>query len=134
MGFKQGVVSGNITENIISEKMADDEENKVDGNSRKCSLPVRQEKVRKSSLVTTRTGVRKTSAVCFDDKNTTIETDEPRGMFNADNTETEDTLGDLREAPGDEEEDVPIKFSRKFQDSLKIRRKKSNCEPEKNNV
>ena len=86
--------------------MADEEENQRSVSDRKCSLPVlsrSQEKVRKSSLVTIRTGIRKTSAVSFEEKNTMIEIEESGDVFVEDKNEIEDTLEDLREAKCDEE-------------------------------
>jgi hypothetical protein len=104
--LKQGVLSEHIIKNIISDKMADEEENQRSMSDRKCSLPVlsrSQEKVRKSSLVTIRTGIRKTSAVSFEEKNTMIDIEESGDVFVEDKNEVEDTLGDLREAKCDEE-------------------------------
>merc|ERR1719186_1808386 len=105
------------------------------GLDRKCSLPVfstsSHGKARRSSLVTVKTGLRKTSFVSFEEKNTTIEIDEPVDAGDEESTENEDILAALREQNCDEEDDVPIKFSRKFQDSLKIKSKKSKSEAEK---
>ena len=92
--------------------MADEEENQRSVSDRKCSLPVlgrSQEKVRKSSLV--RTGIRKTSAVSFEEKNTMIEIEESGDVFVEGKNEIEDTLGDLREAKCDEEGKYCVEYN-----------------------
>ena len=77
------------------------------GLDRKCSLPVLSTsshgKARRSSLVTVKTGLRKTSFVSFEEKNTTIEIDEPVDAGDEESTENEDILAALREQNCDEE-------------------------------
>merc|ERR1711872_403465 len=90
----------------------------------------KNEKLRKSSLVNEKTRIRKKSSVCFDDSKTVIRTSESVDQLDINDDNDKDTLGDLREIKCTEE-DVPVKFQRKFQDSLKLRRKKSNSDADK---
>eukprot|EP00092_Neocalanus_flemingeri_P046221 GFUD01051971.1.p1 GENE.GFUD01051971.1~~GFUD01051971.1.p1 ORF type:complete len:149 (+),score=65.97 GFUD01051971.1:96-542(+) len=81
---------------------------------------------RKSSLF--KTGLRKTSSVSFGE-NKMIEI-EKRESISVEDKENDDKLRKIREGKhgDDEDEDVPITYSRRWTDSLKIKRKKKKPE------
>merc|ERR1711872_1040260 len=85
--------------------------------------------VRKSSLVTVKKPLRKTSFVSFDENKTTIhsqETSEEHDISDKHEVGCEDKKKDC-----DEEEDIPIPYSRNWNDSLKINRRRSREEKAK---